>query len=494
MRIAMAVVLLPALVFATAARADDACGPLKLVNIIPMVSTLDGNGEVVPVVIGGKPRSFLLDTGGYISQISRPLADELKLPPNGGRPGAMYDVTGNSSNQQVRVPELGLGQMTDQDVGLMVSSSLGTSATNGPEGILAPDLLAKYDVELDFGSDRLNLFSPDHCPGHVTYWSAPAVAVIPIALEQTRFAGDWWGWTDRRVAPDLGLAKGFHITVPVTLDGHQVKALLDTGTADSALRMDDAEGIYGLRLGSPDTPARGNLNGDTSLKTYSHLFKSLSFGTISINNQRLLIFPNAMGRNAAPSQLVANRARTERDLVNAPEMILGMDILKRLRIYFAFQEEKMYVSASSAPTVGTIVRSYPKEFLTTVLERLDGIVAGDPDDAGALDQRCFWRALAKSDLDGALADCDKSLKLEPRTATALDNRAFVLFQQGKYQEALAGYTAALAVDRQPGPSLLMRGLIKGKLGDASGKQADIASATHDDPNIAADLKEIGIDE
>jgi tetratricopeptide (TPR) repeat protein len=309
------------------------------------------------------------------------------------------------------------------------------------------------------------------------------VSVVPFTLQRTALR------PNQRV-PDM---RGANIFVPVMLDGHEIKALIDTGATNTALRMDEAERLFGLSMGSADTPEKGTLNGEASLKIYSHQFKNLSFGTVNIADVRLSIIPNAMGRNVDLTPLVWDRTKTERDLVNEPELILGMDVLRRLHLYIAFQERKIYISPSSlAVPEGTIIQPYTREFLTAMIARLDTVIADSPSDANALNDRCFWRAIAKTDLDGALSDCDQSLKLAPHQATTLDSRAFVLFQQGKYPEALAGYEAALAIDSTLAPSLWMRGLVKGKLGDDEGKKADIAAATRDDPNIEAQFKRIGV--
>ncbi|HWY61633.1 MAG TPA: aspartyl protease family protein [Rhizomicrobium sp.] len=497
-RITPIIALYITFLYAPAARAQESCGPLKIVDIVHMIPTLTGDADIVPIVIGGKPRNFLLDTGGYLSQISRPLARELNLSIRQGN-SQLYDAVGNISRDQANVADFGLGEITDKDVSLIVSSSLGSAETRGIEGLLAPDRLTRYDAELDFSTDTLNLFSPDHCPGHVVYWSAPAVAAVPVTLEQMRFTRDGRETNILRetpIAPSALTAlqsQGFHIFVPVTLDGQEIKALIDTGATNTALRMDIAQRRYGLVMGSEGTPGIGNLNGEAGLKIYSHLFKSLSFGDVIVSNPHLTIIPNAMGRNGDLTPLAADRTKTERDLVNAPELIIGMDVLRRLRIYFAFQEGKMYVSPSSAPQLGA-VQPYGPEFQAAMLKRLDTIIAASPDDASALNDRCFWRGIAKSDLDGALADCDKSLKLEPGVPATLDSRAFVLFQQEKYQDAVKGYDAALQADAHQAPSLFMRGLAKGKLGDTSGKDADIAAATKDDPSVPAEFKRIGIED
>src|SRR5580704_11190525 len=104
------------------ARAQEACGPLKIVNIIHMIPTLTGDADIVPVVIGGKPRNFLLDTGGYLSQISRPLARVLNLPIQQQRQ-ELYDAVGNISRDGVHVPEFSFGESSDKNVALMISPS-----------------------------------------------------------------------------------------------------------------------------------------------------------------------------------------------------------------------------------------------------------------------------------------------------------------------------------------------------------------------------------
>ena len=43
-----------------------------------------------------------------------------------------------------------------------------------------------FDVDFDFAAAKMNFFSPDHCPGKVTYWNPSAVAVI-----RSRRAGLW---------------------------------------------------------------------------------------------------------------------------------------------------------------------------------------------------------------------------------------------------------------------------------------------------------------
>src|SRR5690349_24126017 len=74
--ILVATALAGASFFAPAASAQE-CGPLKLVTSVKLLKL--GQQRLVPVAINGVPKALLLDTGGYMSQLSRTSAEELKL-------------------------------------------------------------------------------------------------------------------------------------------------------------------------------------------------------------------------------------------------------------------------------------------------------------------------------------------------------------------------------------------------------------------------------
>jgi hypothetical protein len=199
----------------------------------------------------------------------------------------------------------------------------------GVDGVFALDHMTSLDLELDFSADKLNMFSQDHCDGRVIYWTATPPAVIPITLD------------------------GFHIVIPVMLDGHQERALIDTGDDDTMLYKSEEERLFSLTLGAADTPENAQgLNGDPTLKTYNHVFKTLSLGDVTVLNPHVIVIPNAAGRNMDQNQLAGNRTKTEKDLLETWDMIIGMDVLRKLHIYFAFKEQKMYVTAATPAAAG----------------------------------------------------------------------------------------------------------------------------------------------
>jgi hypothetical protein len=442
------------------AQAQDKCSTLQIFDTVQMFRG-PGEQEFIPITVNGAKENYIFDTGGYYTQVGRPVAEDLKLPIRRGS-GQLYDATGHVSQDYVQVHEFMIGHMRGTD------NYFPISPVPDVDGLVALDHLASLDVDVDFGTNKLNLFSPDHCPGGVLYWTAPAVAVVPITMY------------------------GFHIIVPVTLDGQVEQALIDTGAPHSTLAIDEARRLFDLTIGATNAPENGNLNGDVMLRTYSHTFKNLSIGDIAVINPKLTLIPNAAGRNADTAQYVGDRTKSDRTQIKIEDMIIGMDVLSKLHVYIAFKEKKMYVSVASVPPPGTAIQPYPDSFISSNLQRASRAADANPDNPGVLNNRCYWRGVAKKELDAALSDCDKSLKLKPQDAATLDSRAFVLYQQGKYQEALDVYDTVLKIDPRHAASLLVRGYAKGKLGDTAGKNADIAAAVVSDPDIPTEYKRFGV--
>jgi hypothetical protein len=432
------------------------CGVPQPVTTIQMIRAPGANADLVPVTINGVPKNFLFDTGGDRTQIERGVAEELHLPVSAnGIP--LYSVTGTQSREQAQAGQFALGGITLFNALLHLSPNTDLAST--ADGILAPDLLQAYNVDVDFGSDLLTLF----CPGAE---KAVDAASVPMVRD------------------------GLHIVMPVTLDGHEIMALVDTGSTNTALRMDVAQRVYGLTIGAENTPERGLLNDDESLKTYEHVFGALSFGGVTIQAPNLTIFPDALDRNEPRNERLANRVKANRQPVTAPEMILGMDAMRGLHLVFAFREQRIYLAPAVAKSIrpedmpGGMLRAAYKRFAADRIRQDDQKIRASGEDAQLFNERCWYNATAKLDLDAALTDCDRALRLKPGLPAFLDSRALVLYQQSKYREALDAYDQILKTDPVFPSSLFMRGLVRGKLGDEAGKEKDLAAAREAQPDIA----------
>jgi tetratricopeptide (TPR) repeat protein/predicted aspartyl protease len=116
----------------------------------------------------------------------------------------------------------------------------------------------------------------------------------------------------------------------------------------------------------------------------------------------------------------------------------------------------------------------------------DAVIATHGDDhslATLLNDGCWARAVANTDLVKALALCNRALKLAHDRPTMLDSRGLVHFRQHDYAGALADYDAAIAAEAKSPWSLYMRGLTKAAMGQKEAAEADRQAALAIDPKL-----------
>jgi predicted aspartyl protease len=297
------------------------CGPLKRAFSLDLQTGPQGLRYGVPVTVNGTQRTFLLDTGGAYTQISRGVAAEMGLTIQTARGVQLFDMYGNSVVGQFVVADVGIGPLMAKRAETMISN------IGGMDGIFAPDYMMNYDIEMDFAGRKLNYFLTDHCDGKVIYWPAATVAVVPYR-----------GWENYRST---------HMTIPVTIDGKEITATVDTGATGTTLHQDTARAVFGLAPESPGAVPLGTM-GNTNRPIFGWTFKTLTIGGITVTNPRIQVIPNLVGGRSSDTLTADSRVRRITDNM-APTMLIGMDVLKRLRIYIASKEKKLYVTAAAAP-------------------------------------------------------------------------------------------------------------------------------------------------
>lgn len=309
-------VLLALLLASTPAWAADCVSSLHILNSVQMQSTTDRTVMLVPVKIDGSDKKLLLDTGGLVSQISRATADALNLPQHYSR-RRLFDLAGNASNAQATLDRLTLGERSENGISMLVAPNpeLGTSLPY--DGLLATDLFTDTDIDMDFGARRLTAFSTDHCDGQVIYWPADHVAAVPITVKRNL------------------------IFLPVTIDGHVLNAVLDTGSQYTAMNMAVANRLFGLTSDSPDMKPLTLANGEKSLDAYGHRFDNLTFEGVKVLNLRIYLMQDKI---ATRDKIRRMEGLEETDDVVFPDLLIGMDVLRHLHVYYATKEKRLYIS------------------------------------------------------------------------------------------------------------------------------------------------------
>jgi len=322
----------------TQSRAED-CGPLKQLASLDMTPAPGGGPMLVPVSINGTPQQMVLATAGGITSLRQDAMDTLGLHAIDASHIKLLSSNGTASQSYVQV-DFRLGALHDPELQLIVMPAM----ANPPPpfvGSLAGDYLSLNDAEIDFAGRKLNIFSKDHCPGHVLYWHPGAVAVMPITLQIP--TGD-----DSRTGYRRYTYRGSHINVPVSIDGKDFKAAINTAASISSMSADTAKFIFGVTADSPGSVVRKD-DGDPNHVSFIHTFSTLTFDTVTVTNPRFLIYPNEIG-SKDPNNTSRTDTRVHRidDLIGG-DITIGMDVLRKLRLYVAYGERKLYVTPATAP-------------------------------------------------------------------------------------------------------------------------------------------------
>lgn len=106
-------------------------------------------------------------------------------------------------------------------------------------------------------------------------------------------------------------------------------------------------------------------------------------------------------------------------------------------------------------------------------------------DANALSERCWARAIVGVELDAALSDCNEALRIRANDSETLGARGFTYIRLGLYRTAILDYDAALTVKADDAEHLFARGTAKIRAGDVEAGEADLAAAKAIDPKAEA---------
>jgi predicted aspartyl protease len=276
----------------------------KLHRIASFPMTVKGGHILVPVSVNGQQKMFIVDTGGYATSITQNAAAALDLPARRTHSHMGRDIGGKYEDSYVIASTFELGRMQAKDFDLLVMN-----ANDMADGLLAPDLLRNFDVEFDFEAMTLNLFRPHSCQDRAVYW------------------------TDKYIALPITAAQVVHVRVPVTLEGKDMRAILDTGAPFSTMSLLSAGHFFDISRASPGIAPVGAIRGVSGgqLATYAYPFKTLTMGGVAVANPRILLTDsdNFLGSNDA-------------------SLLLGLDIMRRLHMYFAYHESMLYISVADA--------------------------------------------------------------------------------------------------------------------------------------------------
>lgn len=303
------------------------CSALRIENTVKMEPIARSGLVLVPITLDGVEKKFLFNTSGVLNQVSRATAQELQLNEHHSR-YHIADARRHDTESFVEVGDVTFGQGKTKGIQFEISPDPAVGTTAPFDGMLSTGFFTHDDIDMDFGAERLNFFSSDHCEGKVVYWPHQVLAVVPMTMEQG------------------------HIDLTVTLDGHPMRASLNTAAARTALNLQRAQEMMGF---SPDAGAAPkNFKDDPDNKVYPRRFATLSFDGVTVANPVIVVRPvvygGGRGVDSPASDLrLGSRAEHKDDIITrlAPDMNIGMDVLRNLHVYVATNEGKLYITEAT---------------------------------------------------------------------------------------------------------------------------------------------------
>ena len=268
---------------------------------VELTVTLMGNVPIITLSINGSPASFLLDTGAERTILSSSAAKRLGVVPHFEYARRMRSLGTAVAGGDARLRTVDLGGMAVPDVRVIVGPvSLPPVAGNPVDGLLGADFLADFEVDLDLVQRRVLLYQPPTCPITGPEWHQPYATIRANRSLHDR------------------------LFFPVSLDGHRLAALIDTGAQLTALDAVSATalGITGATMArDPVATLRGAAA--EVVKSRVHRFARLDIDGEVVRD---------------PVIAVAGLGLQDADLV------LGANFLRWRRVWLSYASHLIFIS------------------------------------------------------------------------------------------------------------------------------------------------------
>lgn len=263
----------------------------------------------IAMALDGKPVTMMLDTGATGLVISAEVATRLGLRHRPDMRGTTAGLGGVVYRRAFEVASVTIGSQTETKAAFAIEMTDAQAAGRGFDGIVGMRAFEQNDIEIDFPARILRLYRARFCPGGAPPWSGP-FSTFPRSRSSQH---------SRLNLP----------MVSVTLDGRVAHALLDTGATTSVVDLSFAQTV-----GAPASPPEGARQGtmrtmsETAVPMWLHRFGPTDVAGLRFNNPQFWIL----------------------DLGMVADMIVGLDVLSRLRIWISSGSDAVYIARRTGGT------------------------------------------------------------------------------------------------------------------------------------------------
>lgn len=393
---------------------------------------MEGGRATTMVKINGSDTRLALDTGAFFNFMSSAAASSLGLKqralPFGFR---MSGIGGSVSVGYAHVKEFGILDTTLKNIDFIVGGS------DAGYGMLGANLLDMDDLEIDMAHGKFSLFRVDGCDKRgLAYWSTGHdffMADIESVANKT----------DRRTF------------IKVTINGKEVRALLDSGSYATMLTRDAAERV-GIDLNAPQVKNSFITHGIGAklVKTWIVPIDTFSVGTESIHHSQMQVIDGTMGDG-----------RTD--------MLLGLDYLLAHRMFIANSQRRAFFTYNggrvfafaTAPSDGDKSdASTADNHAETPTNASDYALRGEAD-------------LSRGEPKAAISDLNEAIRMAPDHADYYVARAKALWADKQSDAALIDLNKCLSLDSKNLDALLLRARLHLVHKDRTSAAADVTAAS-----------------
>ena len=282
------------------------------------------DGElVVPVTVSGRRARMRVEVASSHSRIDGEYVQPFGMKTRYFPGFTVVRVGDKRITQEAALTDFAVGPLRVAKAEfLLIPSDRAPGSDSEPViGTLAMDVLGHLDFELDFANNRLNFYAQDHCPGGVVYW------------------------TNRYSSAALTRGPSGNFYFPLELEGKKVEASISTTSSGASLPTEVTRRLYGFDETSPGVESTTDQDGHT---VAHYRAMSISGDGLSVKNARIELRTTKSHEVPCSLTTMQGPARYEGCLGGEAPLLIGLDVVRHLHLYFATKERVLYFSDATA--------------------------------------------------------------------------------------------------------------------------------------------------
>jgi tetratricopeptide (TPR) repeat protein len=414
----------------------------KMEQFLSIPITMVGYKPVVTAQINGMEAHLVLDTGAFFGLLYPQAAKRAGLRV-GTSPLLLQGVGGTVRPGLVTIKDFVIGNQTVHHLDMLV---YGDRLSGGDmDGILGQNLMRAGDIEIDLAHGVARLMKNTGCTDfNLAYWhgSDPVnvLHVYPTDVNQP------------------------HVIADVQVNGHDIRAVFDTGAGNSGLSL-SAAARAGVTPKTPGvTPGGINLGiGNQMRDSWIAPFQSFKVDQEEIRNTHLRISDfESLPQNA--------------------DMLLGADFFLSHRVLISYQLHKIFFTYNGGPVFDLSIHrsAAPSAPMTAAGSAPAASAPQDSAQTPAADASETDRRAAaerdRGDLPAAIEDYGQTIAAAPGNAVYRVHRGETLLRAGQPQQGMSDIEEALRLQPDLTEALMVRAQFRIRNGNFAGGRADFAAA------------------